>query len=179
MSDKKTPREIAKSLLYKHFGAYFNNQSLEDLEQAIAAEREWQSAYKCYHGKGNCHDAVSCEEGKASLIEENRVLAEALKNIPTRLTELSQVLRKAPGDEAIRIAEHDACLIAIGFLKSDFEKASTQTPLTEKHMRIFEAKERVVESIRIFHNTNRNPLPVDISDTFDAIAALEAAEKEI
>jgi hypothetical protein len=82
------------------------------------------------------------------LSEENGRLRDLLKSIPTILTELSQVLRKAPGDEALRIAEHDACLIAIGFMKGPVDKILSNLPETERHLKIRDAERAVVEDVQ-------------------------------
>jgi hypothetical protein len=80
------------------------------------------------------------------LSEENGRLRDVLKSIPTVLTELSQVLRKAPGDEALRIAEHDACLIAIGFMQGPVDKILSNLPETERHLKIREAERELLSA---------------------------------
>lgn len=49
-------------------------------------------------------------------------LRRILSSIPAKLHELAKILRNAKGSpEQIRIAEHDACLIASGYLKGYIE----------------------------------------------------------
>jgi uncharacterized coiled-coil DUF342 family protein len=60
-------------------------------------------------------------------------LREALSGIPKLLHECATILRHAENTgERIRIAEHDACLIASGFVKSHINKALAQDDEMEK-----------------------------------------------
>lgn len=66
------------------------------------------------------------ERKKEILSAEAQVAAMrgALGAIPARLEELAKTLRNGNGPEQTRIAEHDAILIAIGWLKSTTDRAN-------------------------------------------------------
>lgn len=71
----------------------------------------------------NAELKVTVLENDEFWIKECEKLAAALESVVPKLQELSKILKDNALDEKQGIAEHDACLIACGFLKGDIEEA--------------------------------------------------------
>ena len=83
---------------------------------------------KCNHNHNDNQrpwcDRSDLEIKYQTLCEAAEKLAEALEDIDPQLQELAEKLKEFNPDKEKGIAEHDACLIAIGFLNT--KKALTE-----------------------------------------------------
>lgn len=86
-------------------------------ERCVRIEGRQGIAAFCFDGKPN-HDALFIASANPQVVLALIACAETLKGMPQFLEELAKTLRHAKGNvpENIRIAEHDACLIASGFI---------------------------------------------------------------
>lgn len=180
MTERKTPREIAIDISNDD---YLNNGFLADrVEQAIAAER---SGYVSYTPSsdglydvaiGKTRSMLRVRNGtfvtdrEMELAEENRVLAEALNQIIN-----SPYVEVGWQQGGVRSAQ-SMCDIA--------KKAISASPLTAAHMKVYEAKERVIKfAHRCYKGFKEDVATVPGSyaaaDLIKGFEDLEAAEKRL